>query len=63
MELTKHILFRLLFLLVATPIFAIGLMYSIDSLKAAWKSGSKVKKWFALTLSLLFLAIALGGLN
>ncbi len=63
MELTRHIIFKLFFLLVAIPIFAYGLMYSIESLTKAWKSGSKVKKWWALCLSLLFLAIALGGLN
>lgn len=59
----KHVLFRLAFLLIVTPIFSYTLIQCIDDLKVAWKSGNKTKKWFSLTLTLLFLAIALGALQ
>ena len=59
----KHILFKLLSLVIITPIFGYGILCSLESLEKAWKSGNKIKKWFAITLTLLFLAIALGGLQ
>ena len=63
MEELRHILFRFAFLIVVVPIFSYGILVSIDSLNKAWKSGSRVKKWFALTTTLLFLAIAFGALK
>ena len=59
----KPILWNLLKLIIIIPIFAYGILYSLESLIKAWKSGSKLKKWFALSLTLLFLSIALGGLQ
>ena len=59
----KHILFRLISLLIITPIFGYGILISIESLIKAWKTDNKIKKWFAITTTLLFLAIALGGLK
>ena len=59
----KRILLRLLFLIIVTPICAYTLIGCIDDLRAAWASNNKTKKWLSLTLTLLFLAIALGGLR
>lgn len=59
----KHILFKLISLLIITPIFGYGILVSVESLIKAWKTNNRVKKWFAITTTLLFLAIALGGLK
>ena len=63
MDEVKHILIRLLFLLIVTPIFSYTLMNCIDDLKVSWKSDNKKRKWVSLTLTFLFLAIALGALQ
>lgn len=59
----RHILFRLISLLVITPIFGYGILISIEHLMKAWKTNNRFKKWLVITEILLFLAIALGGLK
>ena len=59
----KHILFRFITLLIIAPIFGYGILLSIESLIKAWKTNNRVKKWLAITATLLFLSIALGALK
>ncbi|MFA6119146.1 MAG: hypothetical protein WCT85_06465 [Parachlamydiales bacterium] len=59
----KHIIIRLVTLLILTPVFGYGVLLSIESLIKAWKSNNRKKKWIAITITLLFLSIALGGLK
>lgn len=59
----RHVLWRLCILLVVSPIFAYAILLSIDELEKACKTGSRKKKWVALTLSLISLGIALGALQ
>ena len=59
----KPILINLSKLFILIPIFACGVLYSIESLEKAWKSKKRVKKWFSIAITLLFLAIALGALR
>ena len=59
----KHMFFKLISLLILMPILGYGILVSVETLIKAWKTNNKVKKWFAITTTLLFLAIALGGLK
>jgi len=59
----QHILYKLLSIAVIAPILGYGVLYTVENLEKAWKSGNKVKKWYTITLALVFIAIALGYLQ
>lgn len=59
----RHVLWRLSILLLVSPMFAYGILLSIDELEKAWKTGSRKKKWLALTMCLICVGIALGALQ
>lgn len=58
----KHMLRNFILFLVLSPIIAYGLIDAIEWLKKSWSSGSKLKKWYALTFVILALLIAFIGL-
>ncbi len=59
----KHVLWRLFILLIVSPIAVYGILLCIDDIEKAWKTGSRKKKWFALTLCLVSLGIVFGALQ
>ncbi|MGL4347944.1 MAG: hypothetical protein ACRCSV_00595 [Chlamydiales bacterium] len=59
----RHVLWRLLILLLVSPMFAYGILLCIEDLEKAWKTGSRKKKWLALTICLITVGIAFGALQ
>ena len=56
---TKHFLFKFLSLIAIAPFFGYGSLLVIENITNAWKTKSKVKKWWALTITVICLGIAL----
>lgn len=58
----KQMLKHFLIFVVISPILAYGLMKFIEYFKKYWYSGSKLKKWYILTVTVLTLCIVIIGL-
>jgi|GEM_PF-1167775 len=54
---------KVLCLLIVAPIFASGLLQVIDKLEKAWKENDRKKKFWSLTLLMIFVGIILGWLR
>ncbi len=58
----KHILKNFLLFVFISPILAYALIRFIEYFKKYWYSGSKLKKWYILTITVLAFCIVFIGL-
>lgn len=54
---------KVLFLIIAAPLLASALLFIIDKLEKAWKLGDRKKKFWALTMLMIFVGVLLGWLQ
>ncbi|MCI5052510.1 MAG: hypothetical protein MRY21_05175 [Simkaniaceae bacterium] len=54
---------KLLMLLIIAPLFASALLYIIEKIELAWKENNRRKKFWALTMLMIFLGVFLGWLQ
>lgn len=54
---------KFLSLAISAPVIAGGLLAISEKLEAAWKTNTKSKKFWALTMLVLFLGVCLGWLQ
>lgn len=57
-QMAKH----LVMYIVLAPIFAFAAMYLVDFVLKSWKSGSRFKQWFSLTIVIFVMYIIMLGL-
>lgn len=56
----RHVLLRLLLLVVIAPCIAYVILQCIEDLQKAWKTHDMKKKWYILTKCLILLGIVFG---
>lgn len=56
----RHVLLRLLILVIIAPCLAYVILQCIEDLQKAWKTHNRKKKWYILTKYLILLGIAFG---
>lgn len=56
----RHVLWRLLILVIIAPCVAYVILQCIEDLQKAWKTHNRKKKWYILTKCLILLGIAFG---
>jgi len=54
---------KVLYLLIAAPLFASSLLFIIEKLEKAWKENNRAKKFWALTMLMIVVGIILGWLQ
>lgn len=59
----RHVLIRLIMLLILAPLTAYVMLQCIEDLQKAWKTQNKKKKWRTMTLCLIYLGIIFGFLQ
>ena len=59
----KHFGLKIACLLIAAPLLASSLLYIIEKLERAWKLGDRKKKFWSLTMLMIFIGIILGWLQ
>lgn len=56
----RHVLLRLLILVIIAPCVAYVILQCIEDLQKAWKTHNSRRKWYILTKCLILLGIAFG---